>query len=373
MEGASMMSNRSCRRWILPVALLIATQAAIGASTAKAQAPPPPGTAIPRTLDVPDGALVAPGAAPELGVLYTGDVIGYLEDCGCHLNPAGGLARRAWLLNQLKTNYPATPFVLMDSGNFSDNPTELGDLRTAALLESMKTLGYKAINIGERDLTLGYDDFVKRTEGLGLSFISTNIVKQGTKEPAFTPWAIVEVVGTSRKPVRLGVMGVDRYSPVWQKAGPAGTNLGMAAPADMIAMYLPKLRAESDVVVLLASLSREDAHDLAKRFPEIDLVLGSYAGFFTTIEEREGPVRIVYTGNQGKRIGESRITLDAKRRVADVSSYLHFLTVRYPTDKATEDSIAAVVAKTKPAKPGESKKPAALKEPVLAAPATGGH
>ena len=183
------------------------------------------------------------------------------------MNPAGGLARRAWLINQVRTNYPATPLVLLDTGNFSDNPTEVGDLRTATLLQSMKALGYKAINVGERDLTLGYDDFVKRTEGLGLKFISTNIVKQGTKEPIFQPYVVFEVKGASGKPVRVGVLGVDRYSPVWQKAGPAGTNLGMAAPADMIATYLPELRAKSDVVVLLAALSKEDAHDLASGSP----------------------------------------------------------------------------------------------------------
>jgi hypothetical protein len=64
-------------------------------------------------------------------------------------------------------NYPATPFVLLDSGNFSDNPTEAGDLRTATLLQAMKRLGYKAINVAERDLMLGYDDFIERTKGLG--------------------------------------------------------------------------------------------------------------------------------------------------------------------------------------------------------------
>lgn len=56
---------------MLPAALLIAGLAA-------AQAPP----SVPRTLDVPDGALVAAGKAPELDVLYTGDVIGFIEPCG---------------------------------------------------------------------------------------------------------------------------------------------------------------------------------------------------------------------------------------------------------------------------------------------------
>jgi 2',3'-cyclic-nucleotide 2'-phosphodiesterase (5'-nucleotidase family) len=260
--------------------------------------------------------------------------------------------------------------VLLDSGNFSDNPTDAGDLRTATLLQSMKKLGYKAVNVGERDLNFGYDDFVKRTEGLGMAFLSTNIVKQGTKDPIFPPYTIVEAKGTSGKKVRIGVLGVDRYSPVWQKAGPAGTNLGMAAPADMIAKYLPEVRSKSDVVVLLASIAKDDAHELAKQFPDLDLVFGAYAGVFSTIDESEGRVRIYYTGNQGKRIGETRVSLDEKRAITDMTSYLHFLTIRYPEDKAMQDAIAPVIAKTtkeEPKKPDAAQKPAAA-----AAPAAGG-
>src|SRR5262249_32794467 len=147
-----------------------------------------------------------------------------------------------------------------------------------------KQLGTKAVNVGERDLTLGYEDFVQRTEGLGMSFLSTNIVKQGTKDPVFPPYAVFEVKGTSGKPVRIGVLGVVRYSPVWQQAGRPGTNLGIASPADVIAKYLPEVRAKSDVVVLLAALSKEDAHDLAKRFQDLDLVFGAYAGVWSALE-----------------------------------------------------------------------------------------
>lgn len=233
----------------------------------------------------------------------------------------------------------------------------------------MKTLGYKAVNVGERDLMLGYDDFVKRTQGLGMTFISTNIVKQGTKDPIFPPYTVFEVKGTSGKPVRIGVLGVDRYSPVWQKAGPAGTNLGMAAPVDMIATYLPEVRAKSDVIVLLAAVSKEDAHELAKRFTDLDLILGAYGGVYNTLEENEGRVAIYYTGNQGKRIGESRVNLDAKSRVADVTSYMHFLTAQYPEDKAMLDSIADVLAKLPRSEP--PKKADVLKQ-LSASPAAGG-
>jgi 2',3'-cyclic-nucleotide 2'-phosphodiesterase (5'-nucleotidase family) len=232
-------------------------------------------------------------------------------------------------------------------------------MRTAALLQGMQRLGYKAINVGERDLNLGYDDFMTRTEGLRMTFLSTNIVKQGTKDPVFAPYTIIEVKGASGKPVRVGVLGVGRYSPVWQKAGPAGTNLAMAAPADMIATYLPEVRAKSDVVVLLAALSKDDAHDLAKRFTDLDLIVGAYGGVYNTVEEKVGRVGIYYTGNQGKRLGESRITLDAQRRVSDVTSYLHFLTLNYPEDDAMKDAIADVVAKTRAEKANDAKKGAA--------------
>jgi 2',3'-cyclic-nucleotide 2'-phosphodiesterase (5'-nucleotidase family) len=156
---------------------------------------------------------------------------------------------------------------------------------------------------------------------------------------------VIDAKGTSGKPVRIGVLGVDRYNPVWQKAGPSGSNLAMLSPGEMIGKFLPELRKKSDIVVLLASIPKDDAHDLAKRFPDIDLILGAYGGIFNALEENEGRVRIYYTGNQGKRIGESRVTLDAKRRVDDVTSYIHFLTSLYPEDKATQSEVAAVVAK----------------------------
>jgi len=356
------MSTSGWARGLLAIVVLL--------SGAAAAAPPAKPPTVPKPLDVPEGGLVAGGKAPELDLLYTGDVIGYLEDCGCKMNPAGGLAKRAWLLNQLKTNYPQTPLVLLDSGNFADNPTETGDVRTAALLDFMAKLGYKVVNVGERDLTLGYDDFVQRTKGLGMQFISTNIVKQGSKSTVFPPYAIVEVKGTSGKPVRIGVMGVIRYSPVWQKAGPAGDNLGVAGPEEMIQLVMSELRSKSDRIVLLAAVSKEDAHEIARTAPEIDFILGSYGGIYNTLEESEGPVRILYTGNQGKRIGETRVDLDAKRRVADVTSYMHFLTARYPDDKAMAAAVAAVKGKT--GEPGETK-PAGAVKPVAVAPAAGGH
>jgi len=84
-----MTFRRFWLRWLLPVVVLIAgiagLQAAAPAAPAAPAATPAPQpivVPIPRSLDVPDNALVAAGKAPEIDVLYTGDVIGYIEPCG---------------------------------------------------------------------------------------------------------------------------------------------------------------------------------------------------------------------------------------------------------------------------------------------------
>jgi hypothetical protein len=71
------------RRSLRSAALLLATTAALSASVAWAQLLPPSGAAsVPRSLEPPADVLVAPGPAPDLILLHTGDVIGYLEPCG---------------------------------------------------------------------------------------------------------------------------------------------------------------------------------------------------------------------------------------------------------------------------------------------------
>jgi hypothetical protein len=65
----------------------LATAALLVAGAAWGQAPGPaaPAAAPPltgRSLEPPGGVLVAPGSAPDLIFLTTGDVIGYLEPCG---------------------------------------------------------------------------------------------------------------------------------------------------------------------------------------------------------------------------------------------------------------------------------------------------
>jgi hypothetical protein len=74
-----MMSRRSLLSVVLPLLVLVG---GFAAAQAPPPAPPPAAPSAPRSLDPPDNALVAAGSAPEIEMLYTGDVIGFIEPCG---------------------------------------------------------------------------------------------------------------------------------------------------------------------------------------------------------------------------------------------------------------------------------------------------
>ena len=238
-------------------------------------------------------------------------------------------------MDRIRKNFSATPVILLDSGNFTDNPSPGGEVKTRGLVEGMARLGYRAANVGERDLITGYDDLLRRTAKADFPFISANIVRKDNWKPVFAPYRVLSVtVPGASEPVRVGVIGVTRYNPVFRKPGPGGAALAVEEPSKALARYVPEVRAKAELVVLLAAIHRDDARAIARAIPGIDLILGAYGAIYTVREEVVGSTRIVYCGSEGKRISENRIFLSADGHPVSMTSYLHFLTRRYPEDPA---------------------------------------
>lgn len=69
----SRSSRRGPRARTLGIAIALGLAGCFGAAAQ--------GTSAPSHVP-PAGALVAPGEAPQVGLLYTGDVVGYIDPCG---------------------------------------------------------------------------------------------------------------------------------------------------------------------------------------------------------------------------------------------------------------------------------------------------
>jgi 2',3'-cyclic-nucleotide 2'-phosphodiesterase (5'-nucleotidase family) len=208
----------------------------------------------------------------------------------------------------------------------------------------MDHMDYAVVNIGEREVKHGYENFAKRAGDSRLRFISANIIDKSTGEPIFEPHAVVEAEasGGGRK-LRVGVIGVVRFNPSFQKPGPDDGLMVIAHPKERIETELAALKKQDvDIVVLLAALHQDDAKRLVSDVEGIDFIVGSYGGFYTTRSEQIGPTWLFYAGNQGKRVGETRVFLDRQGAVADQRTTLHLLTSQYPPDPAMTEFLVAV-------------------------------
>lgn len=222
--------------------------------------------------------------------------------------------------------------LLLDSGNFSDNPTPEGDVHTRTLLAGMERMGYAAVNVGERDIKMGTPHLAERTAHVDLPFVSANIVRQDSKRPVYAPHAVVEARsadGTRR--VRVGVIGVARHNPVLVKAGPDGSNVILEHPAERVRAEVAALRGQSvELVVLLAALHKDDARRMLRDVPGVDVLIGSYGGALTPLAEKEGETFMLYSGNQGKNLGETRVFLGPGPKIQHQITLMHYLTAEYP-------------------------------------------
>jgi hypothetical protein len=224
--------------------------------------------------------------------------------------------------------------VLFDSGNFSANPTPQGIAKTEAMIEGMGRLGYSVVNLGERDIRVGFNAFAERTRGARFPMVSANIIRNDSRETILRPSIVIEASSPNgESSVRVGVMGLMRFNPIFRKDGPEGSKLEIIHPSEVIGREIKDLRAQKvDVVVLLAALHRDDARRIVKAHPGIDFVVGSYGGVYMTEREPEGETWLLYGGNQGKRLGETRVFFGESSQARRVENKLHFLSDVYPFD-----------------------------------------
>ncbi len=234
--------------------------------------------------------------------------------------------------------------MLLDSGNFSDAHSPAGTVKTRALLQGMGDLGYAVVNVGERDIRFGYDLFAENIAGSELPFISANIVEKHSGKPILPSHVVIEANSANgASTVRVGVIGAMRFNPIFLQPGPNGHEMVITHPKEQVEKALKALRKDDvDFVVLLAAMHRDDARRIVNDLPSIDFVVGSYGGVFSTEHEAQADSWILYSGNQGKRIGVTRIFFDESGELADQNTTLHLMTSIYPADPVMLDFVNSV-------------------------------
>jgi cytochrome c554/c'-like protein len=212
----------------------------------------------------------------------------------------------------------------------------------------MHRLGYAVANAGDREIVFGtnpLNDILKRYP---LPVISANLVYQDSGEPVYAAslTKVLELTraGGKKLKLRVGILGLARMNPGLSHATPDGRRIVTSDPMAAAAKLVPALRKKCDLVVVLSTLEPDQAHELVQQVPGIDLVLGGFGPGTDNTSYPNGVDQkvsrpVLYAGNQGKRIGEARIYLDADGKLSGINSDIITLGREIPDDPDIMDLV----------------------------------
>jgi hypothetical protein len=216
----------------------------------------------------------APAAERRISIIYTAEVHGALEPCGCTSDPLGDVSRFAEVVRAAKKDSGAVLIVdagglLYPEGGASARERPANDARAAFLAGELEKLGLTAAGIAETDLAGGAA--AVRPKRLASNFAPAAVIRAPS----------VETVGAGAGAVKVGVLGV---------ADPAlGDLLGARGedPARAARRDAERLRAQgAELVVLLAPVEKALARRIAREASVDFVVLGRQVGKGMPLAER---------------------------------------------------------------------------------------
>ncbi len=145
-------------------------------------------------------------------------------------------------------------------------------LKVDVLLRAYEEMGYVAVNIGEKDLTLGLgflDEVAKRTK---FPFISANLIDRQTRKTVFRPSIREEITG-----IKVGIVGLMSHwaNEVLKEREPY---LEVLDPVVAVKPYVEELRKSCDLIIVLSQLGERGDRELALKVPGIDIIVGGSRG-----------------------------------------------------------------------------------------------
>jgi hypothetical protein len=235
-------------------------------------------------------------AKPRLALVISGSQDGYLEPCGCAgiENQKGGLSRRYSFMQQLRAR--GWPVAAVDVGGLVRRYGRQAELQFGMAAEALRAMGYGAVGFGPADLRLSAGEIVAAVAGEKPEdsiFISANVSLLG-----LTPrFRIIEAGG-----LKLGVTSVLGLTYQQQVNNNEVTITPAAEAIESVKKEFKEELKGCDVKILLANATTEEARDLAKQFPEFDLVVEAGSADIPAAQPEKIPgtkARLIELGHKG--------------------------------------------------------------------------
>ncbi|HSI71112.1 MAG TPA: metallophosphoesterase, partial [Gillisia sp.] len=160
----------------------------------------------------------------------------------------GGFAVLATAVKEMRNSRGDDNVLLLDSGDtFSDDL--LGNLTEGeAIITMMKKLGYDYLSLGNHDFDYGRERTEELMKIAGFPFGAANITDTRTGKSIFNnPYIVKKIGGT-----RIGILSLAYHNTNLTGNSDNMEDLQFRRGSEVIREYLPELKKEADIIVLLS-------------------------------------------------------------------------------------------------------------------------
>lgn len=236
-----------------------------------------------------------PNLLPNVKVIYSANVDGEMEPCGCRSNPTGGINRRWRFLKQFGLGTSLS----IDSGDlfYQSVPappflSKQWNYQARVLLRAYNSFGVEVMTPGELDFANGLDQLESLMLDAKFKMISANLYRKSTGKLLFSPSVVLNKGGK-----RVALFGI--IDETLQLPPEVEARDHLAAAQKMVS----ELRTKADVVVALTHQGLEKDIELAKAVPGIDAIFGAHTQSFLIEPTRVGDTLIFQPSFRGQHIG----------------------------------------------------------------------
>ncbi len=247
----------------------------------------------------------------NLTLIYSNNVQGEIEPCGCIRNPVGGIVRKAQFFENLEKEKKA-PFFYFDTGDLFFKSTQVQGflenqfkIQAEILMETYSTLPVTAITVGEKDFALGRDFLIEGLKKHHIPVVSSNIIDSLSGKPLFQDYKILDVNGQ-----KMGIFALTDPGH-FTELSHLNLNITVEDPflvAKRVLKYFRKNKV--DHVILLSHLGLANDVKLALTISGIDIIISGHSEDMLKDPRQVKNTLVMQAGHQGHFMGQIDLFLD---------------------------------------------------------------
>jgi hypothetical protein len=268
-----------------------------------------------------------PGPPPtSLAIVFSSDLRGYLEPCGCTQQRWGGVAR---LMGSVK-GMDDKARLLVDVGDMTAGAQHWQQVNLEHYLSALGQMKCAAANLGANEIAMSADAIRQVRSQSPVPLVSANVCDAATGQLLAEPCRHVMIEN-----LRVTVVGV--VVPIPNHA--LGPGVSVADVDESLGRLLPRLRPDADLIVLLAAAEEAQMKRLAQAHPEVDVILGGRVMQASKQVEMIGSCRMAAMADKGQMLGRMDVDITAEGQPAAATCRMIVLDNDVPEDASMLDLV----------------------------------